>query len=50
MMSKGNLIKVMSKEKPAQPCGFILVVHMTRCTNHFYIAQSRYPLRLVIAY
>ena len=27
MMSKGNLIKVISKEKPAQPCGFILVDH-----------------------
>lgn len=27
-----------------------MVVHMTRCTNHFYIAQSRYPLRLIIPF
>ena len=27
MMSKDTLIKLMSKEKPAQQCGFILVDH-----------------------
>lgn len=27
-----------------------MVVHMTRCTNHFYIANSHYPLRLIIPF